>query len=411
MPDIRLDRTFWPVGHGAFYTESFRDHANKRIFTAVYDCGGKDEEVMRQNINRMIRMEGKNIDVLFISHLHRDHINGLDYLKSNTSIKRIILPYLTKSAIAEAYIYNALTGVKRGHWDTESPLQQFVFGLGFNDHTDDNITFVWPEENRGARDDIREILNFDNIRKTISSGQPISIWSIPDDHYPFWIYIPVNVKFDESKCKKLLDKICKTAHFAHIKNGDSINWQELQNALRSAGKKEIEVVKQVYKDSFGGNHNAYSMPVYSGPSFIPYPHYWEAWKYRDSYAQQWMKDRCPQSIHFNNGYKHFNFSEMLPCLYMGDFETTDEIKFIELQHTLRGYYDNVGMQQIPHHFSQNNHIVELYKNRVCAFGSVDNHGDISFTQSVFHEIAQYSPILTITEETKTKFRCHFELWI
>ena len=96
---------------------------------------------------------------------------------------------------------------------------------------------------------------------------------------------------------------------------------------------------------------------------------------------------------------------------MGDFETTDETKFIELRHTLGGYYDNVGMQQIPHHFSMNNHVVELYKNRICAFGSVDNHGDISFTQSVYHEIARHAQILTITEETETRFRCHFELWV
>lgn len=410
MTDIRLDRTFWPVGHGAFYTEHFRDSLNNRIFTAVYDCGGKDEDIVQRNIDYMKRICGKNIDVLFISHLHRDHINGLDYLKSNTNIKHIILPSLTTSAIAEAYIYNALSGIAKGHCDTESPLQQFVFGLRSSDQADDNITFVFPDEG-GEYNHSREILDIDNIRKQIRSGQPIMpSGSVQGDHYPYWIFIPVNVKCDDVKCKKLLDKIGKIAHFANIQNGDGINWQELKKALKSAGKKEIKALRKAYKDIFGGNHNAYSMPVYSGPSYEIHPHYWEMWRYRDSYAQQWTKKYCPKSIYFNNADHSSNFAQMLPCLYMGDFEATNEAQLVELQRILGGYYDIVGMQQIPHHFSLNNHNVDLYKNRVCAFGNVDNHGDISFTQSVHHEIEQYAPTLIITEEKETKFRCHFECW-
>lgn len=410
MPDIRLDRTFWPVGHGAFYTEHFRNSENNHIFTAVYDCGGKDEDIVQRNIDYMKRICGKNIDILFISHLHRDHINGFDYLKHNTFIKHIILPYLPNSVIAESYIYNALTGIKKGHCDTESPLQHFVFRLGSNEQVYDNMTFVQYEE-RMSDDNIREILDIDHLGKYIESGHPIKVLGdIHNGHEPYWIYIPINVKVDEEKCKKLIDKICKTMHFSRIKNGNDINWQEMQDALRSAGKKDITAVKRAYKEIFEGNHNAYSMPVYSGPSCKLHPRFWDIWSYRDSYAQQWMKDRCPQSIHFNNGDNRFDFSEMLPCLYMGDFEAKDETNYLELQRILGGYYDIVGMQQIPHHFSLNNHNIELYKNRICAFGNVDNHGDISFTQSVCHEIGRYAPTLVITEEKETKFRCHFEFW-
>ena len=46
MTDIRLDRTFWPVGHGAFYTERFFNHVDNNVFTAIYDCGGKDQAVL-----------------------------------------------------------------------------------------------------------------------------------------------------------------------------------------------------------------------------------------------------------------------------------------------------------------------------------------------------------------------------
>lgn len=33
-----MNRTFHPVGHGAFYTEEFKSNAIK--YTMVYDCGG-----------------------------------------------------------------------------------------------------------------------------------------------------------------------------------------------------------------------------------------------------------------------------------------------------------------------------------------------------------------------------------
>ena len=408
-----LDRTFWPVGHGAFYTERFYNHFEGRSFTAVYDCGGKDENVVLQNINNMIRVAGKKIDVLFISHLHRDHINGFDYLKSRTSIKHIILPYLTKSAIAEAYIYNAINGIKNGHCDTESPLQQFVFNLGNNENTDDNITFVQSGEETRFIEDIRELPDIDHIGKNIISGYPIKVSIDIDGHEPYWVFIPVNVRYDETKSNSLLDKINLITHFANIKSARGIDWQKLQNAFQSANKKEIGAVKKVYKEIFNGNHNAYSMPVYSGPFYYLHPHYWDVYRYRDSYVQQWMSDKFhPKSLHFRREKYDTDFypANMLPCLYMGDFEASDEIKLLELQRFLGRYYDIVGMQQIPHHFSLNNHNIELYKNRVCAFGSVNNHGDISFTQSVCREIGIYAPTLIITEEKDAKFCCHFELW-
>lgn len=412
MPEIILNRTLWPVGHGAFYTEQFLDFNRKRVFTAVYDCGGKDENIIHQNIDNMVRVAGNVIDVLFISHLHRDHINGLDYLKSHTSVRRTILPYLTKPAIAEAYIYNAIIGAQNGHLDTDSQWQQFIFGLINDDAVDDNITFVLPGEGARMPEDPQEIPDIENVGARIRSGQVMKASGDVDGHRLYWIYIPVNVEYDDEKSQKLLNKINQIPHFANIKDADDFDWIELQNALRSANKKEIEAVKKVYKNIFVGKHNAYSMPVYSGPLYNSHPHYWDVYNYRDTYIQQWMRNGCVKSLYFRNDKKDrdFDFSQMLPCLYMGDFEAADEVKLLELQRMLGRYYDYVGMQQIPHHFSINNHSVELYKNRVCAFGNVDNHGDISYTQSVCREIEQYSPVLIITEEKKTKFRCFFDLW-
>ena len=36
---MRLERTFHPVGHGAFYTERFYDDDGQNIANVVFDCG------------------------------------------------------------------------------------------------------------------------------------------------------------------------------------------------------------------------------------------------------------------------------------------------------------------------------------------------------------------------------------
>ena len=83
MTKMIMHRTFHSVGQGAFYTEEFRSVARPR-FTTVYDCGTETAEGnMDIPLNQQIRdfkfrLRNKEIDLLFISHFHGDHVNGLD---------------------------------------------------------------------------------------------------------------------------------------------------------------------------------------------------------------------------------------------------------------------------------------------------------------------------------------------
>ena len=104
---MRLERTFWPVGHGAFYTEKFGGRV-----TVVYDCGsglapvrnigGKDvsPKDVADRVNGFLPPKKdedgnviKDIDLLFISHFHADHINGVPALLPR--VKRLVLPYFS----------------------------------------------------------------------------------------------------------------------------------------------------------------------------------------------------------------------------------------------------------------------------------------------------------------------------
>ena len=82
---------FWNVGQGLFYTGSLFDGK----FNFVYDCGGSSKIIKSrvcEYVNKVCY--NKEIDVLFISHFHKDHINGIKYLKDKgCKIKKIVVPY------------------------------------------------------------------------------------------------------------------------------------------------------------------------------------------------------------------------------------------------------------------------------------------------------------------------------
>ena len=85
-------RSFMPVGQGAFYVEQFTS-CNPRI-NLVFDCGSDtDLNLLHNNIDEIFQ-KGETIHAVFISHLHEDHINGLEYLLSNYNVKKIYFPLL-----------------------------------------------------------------------------------------------------------------------------------------------------------------------------------------------------------------------------------------------------------------------------------------------------------------------------
>ncbi len=78
---------FYSVGQGLFISEHFRNHA------IVFDCGGENQHLPRWVINS--KLVGKTIDLLFISHYDRDHINGIFDLLEKCDVKSVVLPLVS----------------------------------------------------------------------------------------------------------------------------------------------------------------------------------------------------------------------------------------------------------------------------------------------------------------------------
>jgi len=87
---VKYEQKFHPIGQGLFYSSSL--YLNDNISAnVIFDCGSENINLVHKEI---ARFNSKDIDVLIISHLHFDHISGLEYLLQNRKVNTVILPYL-----------------------------------------------------------------------------------------------------------------------------------------------------------------------------------------------------------------------------------------------------------------------------------------------------------------------------
>lgn len=85
--------TFYPVGQGLFYAGQLEYRHCIGRYTFIFDCGGEENYIKKAALK--FRYETNHVNLCVISHLHKDHYNGLRYLKeAGISFDKIILPYL-----------------------------------------------------------------------------------------------------------------------------------------------------------------------------------------------------------------------------------------------------------------------------------------------------------------------------
>ncbi|MDC0936196.1 hypothetical protein OAS39_07900 [Pirellulales bacterium] len=82
------------VGQGFFHSGSVA--VPPVTLQYVYDCGSGNDNALTTAIHDYIeRLESSNINLLFVSHLDWDHVNGLDRLLAAAQADTVVLPYLS----------------------------------------------------------------------------------------------------------------------------------------------------------------------------------------------------------------------------------------------------------------------------------------------------------------------------
>lgn len=87
-----VELTYNNVGQGLFYSGRIDN------FNFIYDCGSENRRHMLSVIRDFKRqkLKGSKVDLLILSHLHDDHVSGLNALFENgTLIDTVVLPYLS----------------------------------------------------------------------------------------------------------------------------------------------------------------------------------------------------------------------------------------------------------------------------------------------------------------------------
>ena len=340
-----------PVGQGAFYIEKFNDN-----FTVVYDCGSyKNTSIVEENIKNSI-LDTK-IDLLVISHYHKDHINGLEYLFKNFDIKRMLMPYLNLTEKMESFL----------DADIKNNSNEFnkVFCIDPNKALKDNfgksteITFVHPEESSQPNEvDIQALSQIINSGDKITCNVTNYIWS----------YIPFN--FQDIKRTEQFRTLTKKLPISTI---DEFKAYYIQN--------KDDFIK-IYKKDMVGDINTNSLVLYSGV-------------YLNVKTTTYSRR------------KNFSVTQNISgCLYLGDYDTKGSQKIKELEDKYRSFYKEISTIQIPHHGSKHNYNLRLnFKPNIISVISagINNKFKHPHNETLKDIAIQNGIAILVTEEDETKF--------
>ena len=345
-PLTTLTRTIHPVGQGAFYSEIFSVRKNK-LFTAVYDCGRHNMGDQKTKIERL-----DTVDLIFISHFHEDHINGIKEIQQYAN-PLIVIPGISHHAFVIDLIYNYIyTGDKR--CNSISLMFDCLPELSSarNNNNKQNQIIIARNSNRGSR--------FKVVQEGVAS---IGIPSPSDDSKDsfLWRYDAYFHKYDKEKEKELILKLSES--ISQLAGHISDDYKEeiwYRNLIDGLSKLNLDTIRGVFASVYKGSPNRYSMLVHSYP----------------------VKKQ-------NN----------MDCLYTGDITITQPVKSTIIN-------INPHYIQVPHHGSKNNFAESIYNKRQIAFISVGKKNTYGHpNRETLVELIQIcKSVHIITESQKSKYK-------
>lgn len=108
MMDVTM--TQHPVGQGGLMSGLLECHGGSLRW--AYDCGSNQTEALNREI-AIFAAQG-DLQLLFLSHLDSDHVNGIDSLLAKVRVEEVVLPYLREIDRIVAVAHDAAMGTLTG---------------------------------------------------------------------------------------------------------------------------------------------------------------------------------------------------------------------------------------------------------------------------------------------------------
>jgi hypothetical protein len=357
------------VGQGAFYTEVFA-YGEDNTFTMVYDCGTETATAdLKIPLERQIddfKKGIKQIDLLFISHLHKDHISGIDRLLDGIKVCKTIIPMLPEEVVTLARVQNFL------HYGQDA------------EGADRVITELYLSNQRSGRfGQVVAIEPFDysDYRGSITirgnGNRERNLHPITGIDEKYWEYIPFNSV--ACKDKRAIDFYKKLQKIPEVfdTNGE-LNTTKI---LKGCRKKVRSLYHSIMRNQ---DDNLYTLAVESHPVQDAFP---------DSDNKDLRRSRC---------------------LYTGDLDLN-----VKDEGVLLGRFNSwvdylqIGTVQVPHHGSRHNWTGEFLKGEHRQFfissGSTNtyHHPDYWVTQGIKE---QGNKLAVVTEDDNSEMKQVFGLF-
>lgn len=309
--------TFYPVGQGLFYAGQLDCYPYWRCrHSFIFDCGGNEVHI-KKAIRQFLR-ETRRVDICVISHLHKDHYNGLAFLKDcGVEFDKIIVPYLPNGGKYR----NLKTVYIVGQYFEHSPdltvsnedianlkLMLSLYGVTDLDELRHNV------HNSEHSEQKRGLLYFEY------SG---SVQSRND----LWIYEIYNKSITDEKWNLFNDKLNAYLEKANVDN------------VFSLFPDNVAKLVEIYKAVFGANINATSIVMkhyFDGKTHGYYPAEYKFFPIDERYCSV----KCP--LVYEKRSKNVS-------VLTGDAEF-DEY----LRKCIFNEYSSISVLQIPHHGSKSN---------------------------------------------------------
>ena len=381
-------RVLHPVGQGAFFTEQIYDDSGNIIFNVVYDCGEKSTtKHLDIEIENTLHLNDKPevIDMMFISHLDEDHINGLDYLVrlgclTDRSVVILPLHYPLVIKLILEQDAGALMGL---YPDSPWDLLRQLFDTGVR------ILGV---------DDSEEITESISLDEGLANFKPYSaIRNMqPLQYKDLWFYLPFNIVLDNG----LYQKFANALYAAKIDRSKLTDIAYVQQNL----DKLIEIYKNL-PGNIGGvtaiNVNSLNVLSYGAREL-------NCRGLAVNYFCGFTKWYYPFWCEFIDEIFH---DSRCSCLYTGD--CVMEARFNHCLDIITHILPCIGMLQIPHHgrASCYNKVIALRREIRSGFTNFNStHKANKFVKQIVHDfMATGRPFFQITEYFHSRMEMYVHL--